>query len=228
MLQTIERPRLSDMVADRIRGYIQENGLQPGDRLPTEYEFAARLGVSRLAVREATKALGFLGLLEASPRRGLTVGALDLGRVTPFLEFHPLLRETTAAQLIDTRIILETGGLPQVVERMREDSTLYDGLAAAAEAFRSAKDVATWIELDITFHRLLLEASGLAPLVAFHELLEIFFRRFRESVKKAEWRAGIESHLRLVEHLHEGRVEAARAELRQHIESHRERMGNES
>jgi len=228
MLQTIERPRLSDMVADRIRGYIQENGLQPGDRLPTEYEFAARLGVSRLAVREATKALGFLGLLEASPRRGLTVGALDLGRVTPFLEFHPLLRETTAAQLIDTRVILETGGLPQVVERLREDTTLYDGLLSAAEAFRSAKDVATWIELDITFHRLLLEASGLAPLIAFHELLEIFFRRFRESVKKAEWRSGIESHLRLVEHLHEGRVEEARLELRKHIESHRERMGNES
>ena len=77
MLQTIERLRLSDMVADRIRGYIQENSLQPGDRLPTEYQFAERLGVSRLAVREATKALEVLGIVDASPRRGLTVGALD-------------------------------------------------------------------------------------------------------------------------------------------------------
>ncbi|MBX3412439.1 MAG: FadR family transcriptional regulator [Pirellulales bacterium] len=224
MLQTIERLRLSDMVADRIRGYIQENDLQPGDRLPTEYQFAARLGVSRLAVREATKALGFLGIVDASPRRGLTVGALDLGRVTPFLQFHPLLRETTPAQLIETRIILETGGLPQVVERMREDASIYEGLAAAAEAFGAAKDVATWIELDLAFHRRLLEASGLAPLVAFHELLEIFFRRFRESVKRAEWKQGMESHRRLVQLLREGQVEAARTELRQHIESHRQRL----
>lgn len=226
MLQTIERLRLSDMVADRIRGYIQENDLQPGDRLPTEYQFAARLGVSRLAVREATKALGFLGIVDASPRRGLTVGALDLGRVTPFLQFHPLLRETTPGQLIDTRVIIETGGLPQVVERMREDASIYEGLAAAADAFCVAKDVATWIELDIAFHHRLLEASGLSPLIAFHELLAIFFRRFRESVKRAEWKQGMESHLRLVKLLRDGQVEAARVELRNHIESHRQRLGS--
>jgi DNA-binding FadR family transcriptional regulator len=35
--------------------------LKPGDRLPTENELAAGFGVNRLSLREATKALEFLG-----------------------------------------------------------------------------------------------------------------------------------------------------------------------
>jgi DNA-binding FadR family transcriptional regulator len=227
-VQTIERQRISDVVADRIRRHIVDNELQPGDRLPTEHEFAARLGVSRLAVREATRALGFLGLVEASPRRGLTVGTLDFERVAPFLQYHPSLREASADELIETRIIVETGGLPRAAQRMQKDPTIYVQLSESAEALRQAHDVATWIQLDIAFHRKLLEASGLTPLIAFNDLLEIFFQKFRESVKKAEWKPGIESHFRLIDALRAGDVERACRELRAHIESHRERMRTRS
>jgi len=201
---TLERQRRSDMVAHRIRELIVDNSLLPGDRLPTEHELAGRFGVSRLAVREATKALEFLGLLEASPRRGLTVGALDLQRVTPFLQFHPTLRETTPDSLIDTRIVLETGGLPWVATRMREDASI------------------------IRFHRQLLQASGLAPLVAFHDLLDIFFQRFRPRLPDElhrdgdDWQRGVESHLEIVDALRAGDVLSACNQLRSHIESHRE------
>lgn len=228
MLPSLERQRLSDKVADRIRQHILDNKLRTGDRLPTEHEFAEQMGVSRLAVREATKALGFLGIVQASPRRGLTVGELDLQKVTPFLQFHPSVRKATAAQLIDTRIVIETGGLPHVLRRMREDSQIYEQLAAAANAFYDAKDVAAWIRLDIAFHRQLMEASGLAPLVAFNDLLEIFFRRFRQSVKRAEWRISIESHLQIIDALRRGRLPSACESLRTHIESHRDRMRKKS
>ena len=42
-------------MAGRIKQLIIENGLKPGDRLPTELEMADRFGVSRVSVREATK-----------------------------------------------------------------------------------------------------------------------------------------------------------------------------
>ena len=80
------------------------------------------------------------------------------------------------------------------------------------------------VRLNIQFHRTLLEASGLAPLVAFGDLLHVFFQRFRESVKKAEWKAGAESHQRIVDNLAKGDVAAATAELRKHIESHKGRL----
>ena len=78
--------------------------------------------------------------------------------------------------------------------------------------------------MHIEFHRTLLEASGLKPLVAFGDLLRMFFRQFRESVKKAGWKVGVESHQRIVDSLATGDVAAATAELRTHIESHQERI----
>ena len=66
--------------------------------------------------------------------------------------------------------------------------------------------------------------SGLKPLLAFSDLLNVFFQRFRESVKRAEWQVGIESHRLLVDLLATGRVAEATEELRKHIESHKERL----
>ena len=88
MGELVKRKKLSDQVVDRIKSFIVDNGLKPGDRLPTEHAFADRFGVSRISVREATKALEFLGILDAAPRRGLSVGHVDMGRVTQYLGFH--------------------------------------------------------------------------------------------------------------------------------------------
>jgi DNA-binding GntR family transcriptional regulator len=92
------------------------------------------------------------------------------------------------------------------------------------DQLRSATDLGTWIELDIAFHRQLLDASGLKPLVAFNDLLTVFFRQFRESVKQAEWQPGVESHQRLIDALRCGALQAACDELRGHIESHKSRI----
>ena len=63
MLATIERAKLRDVVADRLRAFISHENLKPGDRLPTETQLAVRFGVSRLSLREATKWLEFLGIV---------------------------------------------------------------------------------------------------------------------------------------------------------------------
>ena len=80
--EQIVRVTTSTLVAEKIKDLIIEQELRPGDRLPTEQELADRFGVSRISVREATKALGFLGIIDSAPRRGLTVGSLDMSRVS--------------------------------------------------------------------------------------------------------------------------------------------------
>ena len=145
-------------------------------------------------------------------------------RVTEHLSFHAGLLEADPQQLIDSRVILETGVLPHVVRRMKDDPTIEARLREIVRQFELARDLKTFIALDIQFHRTLLDASGLQPLVAFGDLLHIFFQRFRESVNKAGWKAGVESHQLIVDELAAGRVAAATAELRKHIESHKERI----
>jgi GntR family transcriptional repressor for pyruvate dehydrogenase complex len=55
-------------VADGLAEYIADRGLQPGARLPPERTLAAEFGISRPALREATRRLIALGVLE--PRIG--------------------------------------------------------------------------------------------------------------------------------------------------------------
>jgi DNA-binding FadR family transcriptional regulator len=145
-------------------------------------------------------------------------------RVTEHLGFHPSLLNVDPHQLIDSRVIVETGVLPHVARNMAGDKSIERRLRDLVQRFRTARDLKSRIELDIQFHRTLLESSGLQPLVAFGDLLHVFFQQFRESVKKVEWQVGIDSHQRLVDLLAAGKVAVATSELRVHIESHKERI----
>jgi GntR family transcriptional repressor for pyruvate dehydrogenase complex len=223
-MDRLRRPKIRDQAAEQIRKYILDRNLGPGDRLPSELQLAESFGISRLTVREATKALEFLGIVESKTGVGLTVGQIDMGRVTDHLAFHPRFKGLDAEQLIDSRVIIEVGVLPHVARRMKSDPSIQQKLQGVIDRFPKSRDLKSWIELDIEFHRTLLESSGLDPLIAFGDLLSIFFRRFRESVAKAEWKDSIDSHQRIVDCLAAGIVNDAVKTLRHHIESHKERQ----
>jgi GntR family transcriptional regulator, transcriptional repressor for pyruvate dehydrogenase complex len=228
MLESISRPKIRDVIAAQLRSYITEQRLSPGDRLPTEKQLAERFGVSRLSLREATTTLEFLGVVDSKPGRGLTVGKINFTRVAGLLEFHPGLQHTDALELIHTRAAIETGVVPYISERMQADESIYLRLHEINDRLRNTASLQEWIELDIAFHRLLVESSGLSSLSSFAELLGLFFRRFRESVKAAEWRKGVESHQTIIDALRDGRVDTAREELRGHIENHKTRIARTS
>jgi GntR family transcriptional repressor for pyruvate dehydrogenase complex len=220
-MEQLKRQNLSEIIAGRIKHYIIDNQLKPGDRLPTEHQMAERFGVSRVSIREATKALGFLGILRSAPRRGLTVGEVDMRRVTEYLGFHFVLTDYPKRQLLETRIIIETGALPHVAERMALEPELYDRLSAMTERLHDAHDLEQRIAGDIAFHRELLNSSGVGPLVAFNDLLEIFFSRFRQSVEQAAWDDGVRGHQQIVDALRSGDVASAREALSSHLGYHK-------
>ncbi len=121
-------------------------------------------------------------------------------------------------------MIIETGVLPQVFRRLAADPAIQIRLQALVDQFGSARDLQDCIAVDIQFHRALIEASGLQPLVAFNDLLVVFFQRFREAIGKVDVRVGIEHHQRLVDQLAAGQVAAATDELERHIASNKERL----
>jgi GntR family transcriptional repressor for pyruvate dehydrogenase complex len=219
MTLQISRQRISDVLIGEIHDLIVKKQLSPGDRLPTEQEMADLFGVSRLAVREATKALGFLGIIESSPRRGLTVGTLGIERLISLVKVHPGSRNVTAEELIATRIVIETGALPYVMRRMAAEPQVYHRLRDTNEKMRASIRQEEWIRHDISFHNSLLNESGLHTLVAFAQLLEVFFRKFREDITDEEWRAGLKSHERIIDFLAKGSLVEAVDELSAHISS---------
>jgi GntR family transcriptional regulator, transcriptional repressor for pyruvate dehydrogenase complex len=217
-METVKRQNLSEIIAGRIKHFIVTNQLKPGDRLPTEHEMAASFGVSRVSVREATKALGFMGVLHAAPRRGLTVGEFDLQRATEQIGFPLVLAEHPKSQLLQTRIIIETGALPHVAARMAENPALYDQLAALTDRSKQGITLDERIASDIAFHRALLAASDLGPLVAFNDLLQVFFNRFRSDLGPNDPEGKTAGHMQVIDALRRGDVESASLDLRRHLE----------
>jgi GntR family transcriptional regulator, transcriptional repressor for pyruvate dehydrogenase complex len=217
-MEHARRQNRCELVAEGIKRLILDEGLKQHDRLPTEKQLAVRFGVSRVAVREATKALGFLGILRAAPRRGLTVGDVDMSRVTAYLGFHLALNDYPKKQLWQTRFVIETGALPYVAQKMADDPALFDSLRAIIEAARHSTEFERRLQSDIEFHRTLVEISGIGPLVAFNDLLQIFFRQLRNpDMSLEQWGTTVKQHTRLIDCLRAGDLAGARHTLHVHF-----------
>jgi GntR family transcriptional regulator, transcriptional repressor for pyruvate dehydrogenase complex len=212
----IRRKRLSEELTAQLRKYIIDHDLKPGDPLLTEREMVERFGVSHTVVREATKALDFLGIIDASPRRGMVLDKFSFERVSEYFGFHFALSAYPKEILLKSRTAIETGALPYTMEAMKKDPVLFRQLRELAEAAPDVDQVDDrWIEYDIAFHRGLVEASGLAPLASICDLLQAFFHKFREDM--GDVRKGRKHHCQIVEALQAGRLEAATKVLRNHL-----------
>jgi GntR family transcriptional regulator, transcriptional repressor for pyruvate dehydrogenase complex len=217
----LQRPKTSDLLVGQIKEYITSQGLKPGDQLPTESALAERFGVSRIGVREATKTLGFLGVLDAKPGRGLTVGRMDVERLKESLSFHPAMYDVPVDELIDTRAIIETGVVPHVARRMASDPGVYERLNRLNDELRHARNSSRHMVLDAEFHQLLVESSGLTPLAAFNDLLQVFVARCCKFMQK-NWRGTADRHQQIIDAMRGGKTAAAVDLLRHHIEAHKQ------
>jgi len=65
VLEPIRPKKISEEIVSQIKQLISKGELKPGDRIPSERELAAMLGVSRPSVREAIMVLEAMGFLES-------------------------------------------------------------------------------------------------------------------------------------------------------------------
>lgn len=88
---------LREIVLDKLRGAIEQQQLQPGERL-VERDLCERLGVSRTSVREALRHLESEGLVEFADARGPRVTLLGPQEARELFELRGAL-EGLVAQL---------------------------------------------------------------------------------------------------------------------------------
>ena len=147
--------RATDQAISRIKALISSGEFSAGDRLPTERELSQQFGVSRSSLREATRALALVGVLESRVGDGTYVTALspellltgigfvsDLARADSLLEMHQVRRllEPEATRIATGR--LTDGDLSRLEECLHRMET-----ADSEPAF---------IEADTAFHRVIL------------------------------------------------------------------------
>lgn len=158
------RRLLMHEVSEGIKRYILDNGLRPGDLLPTENELCEALDASRSSVREAVKTLDVLDIVEVRRGHGTYVGRLGLSALVESLTFRGLLDRDDDMQLMlelaDMRELFERGMADRIVAALdaAEVETL-DTLVDDMEASGSG-DGTGFVEADRAFHALLVAPLG--------------------------------------------------------------------
>jgi DNA-binding GntR family transcriptional regulator len=136
-----------------------------------------------------------------------------------YLDFHFTLSRYPRDLLLKTRLIIESGALPEAMKNIAGNPQLYKRLLAINDAIRKARNTDAFIQADLAFHRALIEASGIEPLMAFSGLLEIFFRRYKKEVTAARrhWRGGIDNHAEILKAIHSRDLKKAQHLLESHL-----------
>lgn len=115
-----DRRPIPVQLGELIRRMIAEEGLRPGDQLPTESELAARFGLGRGSVREALKLLEQDGLITV--RHGLgrfvsAIGGLEIDR--PITHFESVTEMLGALRLQYTTEVLSVERAPADAEERK-------------------------------------------------------------------------------------------------------------
>ena len=87
--------------------YLFSGQVRPGDRIPSERQLADDLGVNRPSVREAIRALAFLGLLEVRMGSGTYFRGPDQELLFRLFEWNLVFGEGQLLELVEARAQLE-------------------------------------------------------------------------------------------------------------------------
>lgn len=212
----------TDAAVNALGDMIRSGRFSVGDRLPTEPELVAELGVSRGALREAVRALSFAGVLRVRQGDGTYVTGLEPALLLRSVGFALDLTSTeTLAELYGIRRILEPVATAMATPRMTEEdlAVVADHLAAMREA-KGADDAVAFVAADAAFHDAIAASCGnealRAVLVSLRsESARVRIRRAREE-QDAEERT-IAEHSSILAALAIGDAEAAKAAATLHL-----------
>lgn len=212
-------------VLERVESDLLTGVLGPGDRLPSERDLAADLGVGRSSVREALRVLEVMGLIRTAtgsgPRAGAIVVAAPSGGMSALLRLQVAAQGFPLSDVVQTRLVLEgavAAGLAADAGRsMGEvhrtlDAMDADGLSAGE-----------FLALDAQLHYLLAEASGnsviAATMAGLREAIESYV--VAGAARIEDWDAMAsrlrDEHRGLVAAIEQGRADDARARVHDHI-----------
>lgn len=154
-----EPRRQYQLVADRVRALIEQDGIPAGVRLPAERELALQLGVSRPSLREALIALEIDGRVEIRGGSGVYVCAGQDQRdvATSALGDSP-------GELMQARVVFESAVITLAAARVTPA-----GLQRIEEALRAMREDHAFgrkpVEADRRFHLSIAEMCGNPVLV---------------------------------------------------------------
>jgi GntR family transcriptional regulator, transcriptional repressor for pyruvate dehydrogenase complex len=221
----VRQKTIVEQVMDQFKGLIASGQLKPHDKIPTETELARMFGIGRSSVREAIKIFQYLGILEASPRKGTYV--CDYTNVsTEALTWSILLRKNDIFELVGLREVIEGNAVETLAGKVASDA---DGahpvvvlLADAITRMRQAVATSSLddiVDADYDFHRLVIGSCDNTLFSNIYETLRAFMQ---EEIRKTNLLDSallelVSEHEAILAGIASGDGERARTAFRAHI-----------
>lgn len=199
---------LAKLVRDDMLAMILRGELRPGQRI-NEPDVAARLGVSRVPVREALRELESTGLVAARKHAGVFVREPDAQEVRDLYEMRGLLdgfAGRRAARLPDAARIALADKL--------------DAFIAAMSAAASAHDVQRYYSENLNFHWAIVEAAGNHALTETYRgvVQKLHLSRLKNLSHDTGMRASIAEHIAIARALRDGDIVRCEKLMAQHVD----------
>jgi DNA-binding GntR family transcriptional regulator len=204
------KPRiLRQEVLGALRAAIRANTIPAGSRL-MEAEVAHRMGVSRAPVREAIRHLEQEGLVEFFPHRGAVVVGLPEREVDAIFELRAIIEARATGNVAVTATAEQLAELEALIEQMR--------------LVLPSRDVEAIAEIDLRFHGLIVEWSGLTLLRHIWSSVDglVRLRSYQAldrpgKAARAFLANAASSHLDLIDALRAGDPQAAALAAHEHV-----------
>jgi GntR family transcriptional repressor for pyruvate dehydrogenase complex len=230
VLEPIRPKKISEEIVSQIKQLISKGELKPGDRIPSERDLAAMLGVSRPSVREAIMVLEAMGFLESRQGGGTFVKAL------------------TAVSIMDPLANLVEKRDPELLRSLAEVRMGLEGWSAYLAGKRAtAKDIAElrrlyyvmekqaakggWdSEVDAEFHYAITAASHNSLQMhvldsihsLFHTTIQVALMEFYQ--QEGHVHLLLTQHREIMEAIVDHQPELARQRMMEHLKMVEEKM----
>ncbi|PFG14213.1 FadR/GntR family transcriptional regulator [Bacillus sp. es.036] len=145
-------------ILQKIKAIIYNDGLQTGDKLPSERELSDRLNAGRSSIREALRSMEMLGLIETRRGEGTFIAnARDHRLVEVIASF--ILKDTKSKEdLLETRKLIEKDILRVACERISDE--YIDRLRTMMEHKDNSSDRDIFsTEFDTAFFRVIVSST---------------------------------------------------------------------
>ena len=227
--KTEPKPSRPVHVAEAIKDWVVEQGMQAGDRLPGEVELIERFGMAKGSIREAMRILEAQGLIKTrtGPGGGSFVHEVSRQRAKALLGNYFYFKDLTIGDIYQLRLTLEpelaaslAGKLSEgILESLERNTAEYSAPAVTLDEERD-QHVAS-----LRFHAILAEQSP-NPLLGFvidfmvNLLTELtVYRRLYSPPNIELWKQGRAHQQQLIAALRGGDADKARAIMSDHMQT---------
>jgi GntR family transcriptional repressor for pyruvate dehydrogenase complex len=218
MFKPIDSSKAPQLIIRQIRSAILQGKIAPGEKLPTSGELMNKFGVSKATLREALRALEYLGLIDIrkGAKGGIYASEVDsrVSRDSLISFFH--FQNVSVQHLSEVRKILEPYAAKiaaqtisaEGIEELKEITQRCEAALAKGRHEKISEDL-------VDFHRVIAQCTGNPVLIFILTFVEDLLQDTKDLLRpdKRFFQTVLEAHKRVVDALVNRDAEKAGKEM---------------